>query len=136
VGWGSSRTGLTASGYDRHLYMTNAGQLVFGVYPNATKTITSPAAYNDNAWHLAVATLSPAGMVLYVDGDRVAADPTTTTAEGGTTRTGWWRLGYDNLSGWPSAPTTSYWSGSMSNAAVLTSALSAVQVAQLYRAGT
>ncbi|MHC1560026.1 LamG-like jellyroll fold domain-containing protein [Actinomycetospora sp. C-140] len=134
VGWGSSRTGLTASGYDRHLYMTNAGQLVFGVYTNATKTVTSPVAYNDDQWHLA-ATLSAAGMVLYVDGTQVAADPTTTTAEGGTTRTGWWRLGWDNLSGWPSAPTTPAWAGSMYDAAVLTNALTAAQVAQLYRSG-
>lgn len=136
IGWGSARTGLTTGGYDRHLYMTNSGQLTFGVYPNTTKTITSPAAYNDDQWHLAVATLSPAGMVLYVDGAQVAADPTTTTAEGGTTRTGYWRVGWDNLSGWPNAPTTLAWAGSMYDAAVMTSALSAAQVTQLYRAGT
>ncbi|MEJ2885704.1 LamG-like jellyroll fold domain-containing protein [Actinomycetospora aeridis] len=136
IGWGSTRTGITNAGYDRHLYMTNSGQLTFGVYPNATKTITSPNAYNDDAWHLAVATLSPAGMVLYVDGVQVAADPTTTTAEGGTTRTGYWRVGYDNLSGWPNAPTTPAWSGSMYDAAVMTNALTPAQVAQLYRAGT
>ena len=136
IGWGSSRTGLTTSGYDRHLYMTNSGQLTFGVYPNATRTITSPAAYNDDRWHLAVATLSPAGMVLYVDGVQVAADPTTTTAEGGTTRTGYWRLGYDNLNGWPNAPTNFSYTGSMYDAAVMTNALTAAQVAQLYRSGT
>lgn len=136
IGWGSSRTGLTSGGYDRHLYMTNSGQLTFGVYPNATRTITSPNSYNDDQWHLAVATLSPAGMVLYVDGAQVAADPTTTTAEGGTTRTGYWRLGWDNLSGWPNAPTTPAWAGSMYDTAVMTNALTAAQVAQLYRAGT
>ncbi|WP_133824763.1 LamG-like jellyroll fold domain-containing protein [Actinomycetospora succinea] len=136
IGWGSSRTGLTSGGYDRHLYMTNSGQLTFGVYPNATKTITSPNAYNDDAWHLAVATLSPAGMVLYVDGAQVAADPTTTTAEGGTTRTGWWRVGWDNLNGWPNAPTTYAWAGSMYDAAVMTTALTPAQVTQLYRSGT
>jgi hypothetical protein len=136
IGWSSSRTGLTAGGYDRHLYMTNSGQLVFGVYPNATKTVTSPAAYNDDQWHLAVATLSPAGMVLYVDGAQVAADATTTTGEGGTTRTGYWRVGWDNLSGWPNAPTTPAWAGSMYDAAVMTNALTPAQVAQLYRAGT
>jgi hypothetical protein len=113
--------------------MTTDGRLVFGVYPNAYKTITSPNAYNDDAWHLAVATLSPAGTALYVDGDRVASDPSATAAQSGT---GFWRLGYGSLTGWPSAPLAGLWSGSMSNTAVLTGALSAAQVAQLYRAGT
>jgi hypothetical protein len=34
-----------------------------------------PNAYNDGAWHLADATLFPAGMALYLDGQQVAADP-------------------------------------------------------------
>ncbi|MEJ2860735.1 LamG-like jellyroll fold domain-containing protein [Actinomycetospora flava] len=139
LGWSSSRTpGLLSDlgGFDRHLYMTNSGQLVFGVYPNAYKTVTSPGSYNDDAWHLAVATLSPAGMVLYVDGAQVAADPATTTAQGGTTRTGWWRVGEGSLTGWASSPTTTAWSGSLYDAAVLTSALTPAQVAQLYRSGT
>lgn len=133
MGWGNARTG-TSSTYDRHLYMTNDGKIVFGVYPSAVKTITSPQAYNDGTWHQAVATLSSAGMVLYIDGTKVAADTSTTTAEGGN---GWWRVGYDNLSGWTSVPTTNYWTGSLAWAAVYSgTALTAAQVAQFDAPGT
>ncbi|MEI9934373.1 MAG: hypothetical protein WDM71_05870 [Ferruginibacter sp.] len=62
------------------------------------KTINSLLSYNDNNWHLATASLSSVnGMVLYVDGALVAADPTTTTAEYATE---YWRIGFDNVSGW------------------------------------
>ena len=135
IGWGNLRTGPSTV-YDRHLYMTDGGQIVFGVYPAAVRTIVSPAAYNDGRWHLAVATLSAAGAVLYLDGAQVAADPTITTAEGGTSNTGYWRVGWDSTGGWTSSPTTSYWAGSLGYAAVYSVALSAAQVRQLYVAGT
>ncbi len=38
--------------------------------------------------------------------------------------------------GWTSQPTTAYWTGSLSYAAVYTSALTAAQVRLLYAAGT
>ncbi len=102
IGYGNQQSGASGQ-YDRHVYMTDSGQLVFGVYVAGTKTVTSPAStpYNDGAWHQVVATLSSAGMALYVDGDPVAKDPGTTTAEG---YTGYWRIAFDNLSGWPSRP--------------------------------
>ncbi len=135
IGWGNLRTGPSTT-YDRHVYMTDGGQIVFGVYPNNTvRTVVSPAAYNDGRWHLAVAVLSPAGAALYLDGAQVAGDATITSAEGGTTNTGFWRVGWDSTGGWTSSPTTSYWTGSLGYAAVYTVALSAAQVRQLYVAG-
>ena len=134
IGFGTSQTGLSAT-YDRHLYLTNAGRVVFGVYPNAVKTVTSPAAYNDGTWHLAVATLSSAGMRLYVDGDQVAADTSVTTGEGGTA-TYYLRVAYDNLDNWDSTPTSRYFSGTLDDAAYYTTALSAAQVRALDEAGS
>jgi hypothetical protein len=130
MGFGSSQTGLSSK-YDRHIYMTNSGQVVFGVYPNTAVTIQSPQSYNDGKWHQVVATLSGAGMALYIDGSLVASDPNTTTAN---VYNGYWRLGYDNLNGWTSHPTSDYFAGEMRFAAVYSVALSATQVSTDYSA--
>jgi hypothetical protein len=62
IGFGNLATG-TSSNYDRHLYLTNTGQVVFGVYNNVVFTAISPATYLDGNWHQATATLSTAGMI-------------------------------------------------------------------------
>lgn len=137
LGFSSARTGASGGTTDRHLYMTDAGRIVFGVQPllSAPATVTSPKAYNDGVWHLAVATLSTAGMTLSVDGAQVAANAGTTS---GSLQLlgGYWRVGWDTLAGWPSRPATDYWAGSLSNAAVFTEALSPTRIAALYAAGT
>jgi hypothetical protein len=62
IGFGNAQTG-SSSQFDRQIYMNNAGQIYFGVYPGSVVTLNSPLAYNDNTWHLATATLSStAGM--------------------------------------------------------------------------
>ncbi len=91
-GFGSAASGDSNS-YDRHIMMNAAGRLVFGVYPNAERSVTSAKAYNDGQWHQAVATLGPGGQTLYVDGKRVARRTDTTSAQG---YSGYWRLGGDN----------------------------------------
>ncbi|MGL5866009.1 MAG: LamG-like jellyroll fold domain-containing protein [Dermatophilaceae bacterium] len=129
VGFGTSQAG-TSSQYDRHLYVDTAGRLVFGVYPGAVQTVQTPAAVTDNAWHLATATLSPAGMRLYLDGALVASN-TVTTAEGYPS--GYLRIGRDSLGGWP-APGSTYFQGDLDDVAYWTSALTAAQVQQIYTA--
>ena len=49
----------TSGSYDRHIYMDNAGHIIFGVYNNGTYTVTSPKTYNDGTWHQIVGTLDP-----------------------------------------------------------------------------
>ena len=133
VGFANSQAGAPGF-YDRHLYMTNAGKLVFGVYPNTVKTVVSPLSYNDGAWHHVVATLSSTnGMTLYVDGKSVAADTATKSAQA---YTGWWRIGQLPLSGWTSAPSSNYFAGSLDNTQVWNSGvLTATGVAAHYKAG-
>ena len=131
VGFGTSQTGLSSE-YDRHIYMDSSGHLIFGVYPGTPVTIQSPGTYNDGAWHQVVATLSSAGMFLYVDGALVASDPTVTTAQN---YSGWWRLGYDNLNGWPGTPSSFYFSGEMRFATVYSTAFTLTQVRSTYLAG-
>ena len=137
IGFSDARTG-GGTAYDRHLYMTNSGQLVFGVtnlLGLAKTVITSPGTYRDGAWHLADASLSSTGMVLYVDGQQVASNASVTSGQTYVTG-GYWRFGYGLLTGWPSAPTSSYFGGSIGQAAVYPTALSAAQVAAHYAAAS
>jgi hypothetical protein len=145
IGFGSSQTGLS-SNYDRHIYMMNDGQLVFGVYNNAEVTIETPDVYNDGAWHYVVATYnSSAGsnnMALYVDGQLIG----TSTTSSAQSYSGYWRVGGDNLNGWnldpwgsdsqgTTQPHSYYFSGTIADVAVYPAALSAAQVAAHYAAG-
>lgn len=130
IGYAATPTG-TPTQYDRQLYLTNSAQLVFGVYTGSVKTIMSAQSYNDGAWHLATAALSSAGMKLYVDGHQVAADASVTTAESAA---GYWRIGSSNFSGWPSAPTSQGFIGTVSGAAVYSTALSAARITAHYDA--
>ena len=133
IGFGSGQTGSSGT-YDRHVYLANSGRVYFGVYANAVKTVSSPKAYNDGTWHLAVASLSSAGLRLYVDGALVGSDPATTTAEPGTSA--YVRVAYDNLSNWDATPTSFFFAGTLNDAAYFPSALTASQVQALYAAAT
>jgi hypothetical protein len=55
---------------------------------------------------------------------------------GGQPSPPYWRVGWDTLAGWPSRPTTDYWTGSLADAAVYTEALPAARIAALYAVGT
>jgi signal peptidase I len=132
IGMGSSQVNASPT-VDRHLYMTNAGTIAFGVNPATTpKAITSPNSYNDGAWHHVAATLSTAGLRLYLDGQQVAADPATTT---GGMVAGYWRIGYDTVTGWPSAPSSANFTGTIDDAAIYTTALTATTISAHHQAG-
>jgi len=132
IGFGSARTGASTS-FDRHVYMTNAGKLVFGVQTSSARnTVISADAYNDGSWHLVTASLSTAGMRLYVDDALVANRAATTT---GLSYTGYWRVGYDSLSSWASAPTSAFFGGTVKGVAVYPTALSVQTVAAIYATG-
>jgi chitodextrinase len=105
VGFGSTSGTGNSTTYDRHVYMGANGRLSFGVYPNAVRAITSPAAYNDDAWHHVVASAGARGMELWVDGTLVVTDPDVTFAQPAN---GYWRIGGDNLATWPNAAGTGF----------------------------
>ena len=124
LGYGDAPSG-DSSNYDRNIYLDDAGHLNFGVWPGHTVTITSPTTYRDGLWHQVVSTLGPAGMVLYVDGKQVAARSDTTSA---ADIYGYWRVGGDNLGGWPNQPTNSSFSGDIDDVSIYPAALTAAQV--------
>ncbi|MBF8962792.1 LamG domain-containing protein [Pontibacter sp. FD36] len=127
AGFGGSRTG-SSSQYDRHIYMADNGQLYFGVYNGGYNTINTSNRYNDGNWHHVVATISSTGMVLYVDGVQQATNSTYTTTENFN---GYFRIGYDNLGGWPSEPTSSYFQGQLDDIYVYDRALTSTEVNNL-----
>lgn len=131
LGYGSAASGDSGS-YDRHLYMANNGRLVFGTYNGGTQTIQNNSALNDNTWHHAVATQNADGMKLFVDGELVGTLAGASQAEN---YSGYWRIGGDNIGGWPSQPSSTNFNGSVDEVAVYPYALTAAQVATHYGVG-
>ncbi|MFF2371801.1 PKD domain-containing protein [Agromyces sp. NPDC058110] len=123
VGFGSSASG-DSSNYDRHVWMDTSGRVLFGVNPDVRQTLQSPKAYNDNQWHHVVATLGSGGTALYLDGLRVALNPSVTTAQA---YWGYWRIGGDNT--WSAAKN---FSGTIDDVAVYPKPLTAAQVQKHY----
>jgi hypothetical protein len=129
IGFGDSQSG-SSDAFDRHVYMTNSGQLIFAVKPGSwglvhKVKIFTPLTYNDGVWHLVDATLGPDGMALYVDGIKVGSNATTMAES----LNGYWRVAGDSLSGWVSQPSSDYFSGTIDEVAVYGYALSPDQVA-------
>jgi PKD repeat protein len=125
IGFGN-RNNAASTTYDRHVYMTDSGQLVFGVNPGSVRTVTSPGSYNDGQWHHVVGTLGAAGLQLYVDGQLVAGRADTTSAQA---YSGYWRVAGDTVAGgWPTRPSSSALAGSVDEVAVYGAALPAGRV--------
>ncbi|MGY1649769.1 PKD domain-containing protein [Geodermatophilus sp. SYSU D01119] len=127
VGFGNSATSLSAN-HDRAIHMDASGRLNFGLWPGATRVVTSPSAYNDGRWHHVVATVGAAGMTLYVDGREVGARTDTT---GGQPGYGYWRIGGDST--WSGAR---FFTGRIDEVAVYGTVLPAARVADHFRAGS
>ncbi|AUZ88736.1 cell surface protein [Arthrobacter agilis] len=123
IGFGNADTGLSGS-YDRHVYMEDSGKLIFGTYTGQTNTIQTPLAYNDDTWHHVVASQSPQGMKLYVDGALVGTNPQT----GAQSYTGYWRIGGDRTWGSSSA----FFEGSIDEVAVYSRELTQERVKAHY----
>jgi hypothetical protein len=116
IGFGNQQGGLTSSGvpvpsraFDKHVYMTNDGHVVFGVYVDRPYTLLSTARYNDGQWHHVVGTQGSLGLTLYLDGRKVAQNTQTKNQY----YVGYWRIGGDNLTGWPYQPTSRFFAGTI-----------------------
>lgn len=111
----------TTTYWDRLIYMYRDGTVHFGVFPplvpgtpmptaSTYRILDASAPMNDGRWHHVAARLSTAGQAFFVDGGKVAQDPTTVTGENVR---GYWRLGYGNLkqSNWAPPDTKEYFQG-------------------------
>jgi signal peptidase I len=134
VGFESTR-GSASAQYDRHVFMRPDGRLVYGGWDAPqVRTITTPKAYNDGAWHHLALAAVPHGTqqdaVLYVDGTPVVSGTTTRTSP----YAGWWRFGYGRLPTGTGYPAQAGFAGDIDQAAIYTHALSAQEVASHYAA--
>jgi hypothetical protein len=127
IGFGSSKTGNSAGGGDRMLYMRTNGAIVFGVNDGTQRTLTSATGKNNGQWHHVVGTYDNSGgnaiMKLYVDG-ALAGSASVGAA---SAYYGWWRVGYDQTSNWPGGGATQT-GMAIDEAAIYPYALSPVQV--------
>ena len=90
--------------------------------------MTSPSAYNNGQWHLVVAEIGSSGQQLWVDGVKVASNPSVTSAQN---YTGYWHLGWGYETGWANTPANAYLTGSLAEAAVVPAQLSAASISLL-----
>jgi PKD repeat protein len=135
VGWSQRNTLGSSRKHDRQIYMDNAGHVLFGAKPEASRVaVSSPKTYNDGAWHQAVGSLSKSGLKLYVDGDLVASNSSVTVGE--HLSIGYWRIGGDTVTGWPSAPTSGYFNGTLDDISVYKQELSPSEISAHYQAAT
>jgi len=135
VGYSASQV-VAGSQYDRMIYMSNTGALYFGLYSGGALTINTTTTYADGNWHHAVATCSTtSGSNLYVDGALQATSATMTAPEV-YAGTGYWRIAFNTLAGWPSVPSNLYFTGSLDDIAVYNTTLTASQVYAAYGAGS
>lgn len=129
MGFSSLQTGAGGT-RDRVLYMTATGNIYAGAAPGSVKkTVNSALAYNDGNWHMATSTVGSGGLKLYIDGALVVTDATVTTAE---VNTGYWRIGYADVSSWPNEPTSGFFQGTLDDAIIYHRELTAAEVLVLY----
>jgi hypothetical protein len=129
MGFGSSPSGLSADA-DRQVWMSDNGQLNFGIFDGQTVVVQLPQSYNDGAWHYVVATEGYDGMRLYVDGQLVGTNSTNQSQN----YVGYWRVGGENLEYWPYQTSSNYFAGTVSDVAFYNTELSAAQVLAHYEA--
>lgn len=125
IGFGDKWDTTTSYVNDRTIYMDTTGHLYFGVVNGTTRgSVKSANAYNDGTYHQVVATLSAAGMALYVDGQAVATNAALTSA---TTYPGYWHVGGDTA--WTGSK---YFAGTIDEVAIYNGALSPAQIRGQY----
>lgn len=131
MGFSNSYATTGAGSADRMIWVDSTGHVVAGV--GTSGEISSPATYNNGAWHFVVATLYPNGKYkgfnLYVDGALVASNSHITSAQ---RYTGYWHIGWSGATGWTNPPTSAYFGGSLAGVGVIPTALTATQVSSLY----
>ena len=127
IGFGCSQDSSSGS-YDRHVYMQDNGQLVFGVWTGFTNTITTTNSYNDGAWHHVVATQSGDGHEALRRRRAGRHQPADRRPQD---YTGYWKVGGDNTWGSSSA----YFNGTIDEAAVYSTELPVARVQAHFVAG-
>lgn len=112
---------------DRNILMRTDGRLV-ATGGDSGKSVVSPKAYNDGAWHHVVLTMTGGITRLSVDGKAVVAS----TGARPTSYRGYWRIGGDNTKPWASGAEPNF-VGQLDNVAYYPKPLSTEATARHYR---
>ncbi|MCU1550095.1 MAG: cell surface protein [Glaciihabitans sp.] len=116
---------------DKALYLDAAGRVHFAVQNDLSRQgILSAGTFRNGAWHHAVGTFSGSTEILYVDGVLVAS---RSGVSDNIAFPGFWRIGGDNLAGWPNR-SGNYLAGSIADVAIYPTALTAAVVVAHYAA--
>lgn len=110
--------------FDRLIWMDASGRISFAVMRAAKyAVISTPGSYNDDYWHFLTARLSNSGQFLFVDGEPIAGDTTTTSANANA---GTWLFGDAPVTRFPAATpamptaTSSFVSGTIDEVRIAT----------------
>lgn len=129
IGFGDSQINPSTQSYDRHIYMTNNGRLIWGVYTGSVMTIQTDSSYNDGRWHHVVASVSPNGMSLYVDNKLI----NTLNVTSAHNFQGYFKIGGDNIAtSWPNAPSAIFFKGQIDDIRIYNRALMSGELLNLY----
>lgn len=124
----SNQSGQESGGWNLQMYVDSNGDLRFGVAGSSFTTVATGSPVDNGQWHMAVATVSSSGYSLYLDGNYVGGNTSTPASQ-----YGWWRVGDVNGVAWAYGNGGPEWmTGSIADAAVIPSALTASQVNALY----
>ena len=127
-----NKESATSTKLDRVMYMATNGKIFFGTRDGSRMWAASEDPVNNGTWRHLVGTMSvTTGLTLYVDGAVVA------TEEDGTSAgefEGYWKVCGDNPSGWPGNPGRSAFTGTVDDVAIYSTALSAQDVLNHYKA--
>lgn len=126
-------TGTGETSYDRHLFVGTDGKLYYGIYNNATYTISTAYPVNDGKWHFAAATQSGSTGKLYIDTVTVSSNISATPQN----YTGYWKVGGYQLTGWTGGTSLAAgdWVGDVGKVYIYSAtALDATAVSNLYQA--
>jgi type II secretory pathway pseudopilin PulG len=128
-----NQSSVTTTGWDRNIWIDQAGHLVWSINDNnSLDEVASTAVVDNGAWHQVVATYGQAGEDLYLDGVLVGSAAGATAAQ---PYAFYWHLGFADLQYWPDNQSSSdYFQGSMAQAAIFGSQLTLAQVQSLYQA--
>ncbi|MDQ2837466.1 MAG: LamG domain-containing protein [Actinomycetota bacterium] len=143
IGFGSSPNDTAESSSDYPaMWLDSTGKVRAGARSTLGSVIATSSGttrYDDGAWHLAVMTISSAVLTITVSVyvDSTPAGSATVLLSLATGFTGYWHVGWSPVSVAPwSSGTGNYLKGSLSDAAVFGSVLSAATVANLAGSGS
>lgn len=114
------------AGYDRHIYVDENGNIIFGCQNNLSKLIISGGYVNDNLWKNICATYENGIMSLYINGLLI----NSRSDAGVGNYTGVWRLFSYALGGWPGVSASQAFNGDIAFASVYNVCLNSGQINQ------